>query len=68
MGKSISIKNLTEKHLGKRIGLAIPYDQIRGTLTDFYASLDENDDSIVVIEIDNEPYIVGKNPDLELLD
>jgi hypothetical protein len=68
MGKKIDVKSLTEKHLGRKIALTIPYDQIKGRLTDFYASLDENEHSIVVIEIDDEPYIVGRNPELELLD
>lgn len=50
--------DLKEEHLGKAIELKIPFDVIRGKLTDFYGSFDERDNSVVIIEIDEEPYFV----------
>lgn len=62
----INPNDLTIRHIGKLIELKIPHDSIKGTLTDFYGSFDENDESIIVIEIDEEPYFIDEDCDLLL--
>jgi len=60
----IDPNDLTEKYLGHFVELEIPYDTIRGKLTDFYGTFDENNESIVIIEIDEEPYFVDEDMSL----
>ena len=63
----VKLEDLAEKHLGKRVKLHTPFETIEGVLTDFYASLDENDDAIVIVEIDDEPVVCSEIPDIEIL-
>lgn len=57
-------RELKEEHLGKAVELKIPFDTIKGKLTDFYGSFDEKDNSVVIIEIDEEPYFVNDTYEL----
>jgi hypothetical protein len=67
MNKIVHVHELTEKHLGKKVSLAIPYDTIEGELTDFYGSLDDESSSIIVIEIDEQQYILDNSYTVEIL-
>jgi hypothetical protein len=58
---------LTENHLYKRVTLQTPFEKITGQLTDFYGSLDEGDEAIVIIEIDEEPYVCSDDDALEIV-
>jgi hypothetical protein len=60
----VNVEELTESHLGKQVTLVTPFEQIKGVLTDFYGSLDDEDEAIVVIEIDDEPYVCDEIPTL----
>jgi hypothetical protein len=60
----VNVEELQEKHLGKQVILKTPFEEIKGMLTDFYGSLDEDDEAIVVIEIDDEPYVCTDIPTL----
>jgi len=66
MSKLISVQQLTERHLGKTVSLKIPFDEIKGELTDFYGSFDEGVESIIVVEIDEEPYILEDDLKIEI--
>jgi hypothetical protein len=66
MSKIISVQQLTEKDLGKAVSLKIPFDEIKGELTDFYGSFDEDVDSIIVVEINEEPYILENDLKIEI--
>ena len=58
--------DLTEFHLGRKISLITPFEKITGVLTDFYGSLDEDDEAIVIIEINEEPFVCTEEDTVEL--
>lgn len=64
---AISPNSLNEHHIGKRISLATPFEKITGVLTDFYGSLDEDNEAIVIIEINEEQYVCIESDKIELL-
>ena len=63
----LSPNGLTEYHLGKEVSLVTPFDTIKGKLTDFYGSMDEDNEAIVVIEINDEPYICSPKDRIDIL-
>lgn len=63
---TIKVEDLTFKHLNTEITLITPFERITGILTDFYGSLDEDDEAIVIIEINEEPYVCLDDPDIEI--
>jgi hypothetical protein len=48
------LSQLTEADLNKVVGIDIGFQQIeKGVLTDFYGSLDSEENAVVAVEIDN---------------
>jgi hypothetical protein len=63
---SLNPNELTEKHLYKKISLQTPFEKINGVLTDFYGSLGDEDEDIVIIEIDDEPFVCSEEDVVEI--